>query len=117
MLTEEGRRAIHGQGQVVSHFTARLDDLRQGDTWDYLTVAGLFDEDADDAAGERCAIFYDGFYKACVFQLGVGDNGALVDRIVLSTREATLRRAWPIEPPAFRNGAILPALTEIEAER
>jgi len=71
MLTEDGRRAIRGPGLIVHHFTARLDDLRQGDAGDYLAVPGLLlDEDPmDDDDGHPCAIFYDGFHKSCVFQL------------------------------------------------
>ena len=118
MLTEDGRHVIHGPEQIVSHLTARLEDLRLGDTGDYLAVAGqLHDRDAlDDTAGHPCAIFYDGFQKSCVFQLGRSGRD-FVDRIVLSARESTLRCAWPLEPPAFRDTAIVPSLTENRTER
>ncbi len=118
MLMEDRRRVIHGPGQIVNHFTARLEDLRLGDTGDYLAVVGqLQDEEApDDESGHPCAIFYDGFHKSCVFQLGRSSR-ELVDRIVLSDIDSTLRRAWPLEPPAFRDAAILPSLAENRTER
>jgi hypothetical protein len=118
MLMEDRRRMIHGPSQIVSHFTARLEDLRQGDTGDYLAVVGLLQgEDArDDEPRHPCAIFYDGFHKSCVFQLGRSSRD-FVDRIVLSARDSTLRRAWPLEPPAFRDAAILPSLAENRTER
>jgi hypothetical protein len=118
MLMEDGRRAIRGSGQIVNHFTARLEDLRLGDTGDYLAVVGQFqDEEAQaDEPGHPCAIFYDGFHKSCVFQLGRSSRD-FVDRIVLSARDSTLRRAWPLEPPAFRDAAILPSLAENLTER
>jgi hypothetical protein len=118
MLTEDGRRAIRGTGRILSHFTARLDDLRQGDAGDYLVVPGLLLDEAllDDDASHPCAIFYDGFHKSCVFQLGHSGRD-FVDRIVLSARESTLRHAWPLEPPAFRDTAIRPSLAEIRTER
>jgi hypothetical protein len=118
MVMEDGRRAIQGSGQIVNHFTARLEDLRQGDTGDYLAVVGLF-QGADagtDGPGHPCAIFYDGFHKSCVFQLGRSSRD-FVDRIVLSARDSTLRRAWPLEPPAFRDAAIVPSLAESRTER
>lgn len=118
MLSEDGARTIRGSGLVLGHFTARLDDLQQGDTVDYLAVAGMLHEteDGDAANGDPCAIFYDGFRKSCVFQLGLGD-GDYVERIVLSAQDSTLRRAWPIEPPVFRDGAILPSLDGQPAQR
>lgn len=118
MLMEDGRRAIRGPGLIVSHLTARIEDLRQGDTGDYLAVAGLLqDADAADGdPGDPCALFYDGFHKSCVFLLGRSGRD-FVDRIVLSARESTLRRAWPIQPPAFRETAIVPTLTENRTER
>jgi hypothetical protein len=117
MVSEDGARAIHGAGRVLGHFTARLDELQQGDTDDYLAVAGMLHhvEDDDIASGDPCALFYDGFRKSCVFQLGLGDS-EYVERIVLSVRDITLRRAWPIEPPAFRDSAILPSLEDQPAQ-
>jgi hypothetical protein len=45
------------------------------------------------------------------------DAERMIDRIMLSAREATLRRAWPIEPPAFRDSAIMPSLETAHGER
>lgn len=112
MISEDGHQVIRGQAQILNHFTARLDALSDSVTNDHLAVAGLLRVAAepDEPDGDPCAIFYDGFCKSCVLQLGIGD-GHFVDRIVLSARDSTLRRAWPLEPPAFRETAILPSLT------
>ena len=118
MLSEDGQQALRGQIQILNHFTARLDTLSESDTDDYLAVLGKLrapspPRDADDTP---CALFYDGFRKTCVLQLGVDADGH-VARIVLSGRNSVLRRARPSEPPAFRDTAILPPLTEILAQR
>lgn len=118
MMSEDGEQVIAGQGQILHHFATRLEDLQGSESGDYLAVAGVFRHPAapDVTEGGPCAIFYDGFCKSCVLQLGMG-HGRLVDRIVLSSRDSTLRRAWPVEPPAFRSTAILPSLADPQPER
>jgi len=118
MASEDTNQVIRGRTQTLNYFAARLDAMNQGDLDDHLAVEGslraLHMPDDDDSA--PCAILYDGFQKICVLQLGIG-SGRMVDRIMLSARESTLRRAWPIEPPAFRENAIMPQLSISPEER
>jgi len=120
MASEDTNQVIRGRTQTLNYFAARLDAMNQGDLDDHLAVEGslraLRMPEPDDDDNDPCAILYDGFQKICVLQLGIG-SGRMVDRIMLSARESTLRRAWPIEPPAFRENAIIPQLAASFEER
>lgn len=110
-VSEDTKQMIHGKTQTLNFFNARLDSLSSDDPGNLVAVSGVMDQGPATGDHDRypCAILYDGFHKCCVFQIGIGDN-QLVERILLSAKEATLRCAWPSEPPVFRHMAIMPSL-------
>lgn len=111
MMSEGNNRVLQGRLHTLNFFATRFDTGAEHTTNDRLAVMGSFQqcgigEDDDETP---CAILYDGFHKVCVLQLSVGEERT-IERIMLSAREATLRRAWPVEPPVFRPTAIMPSL-------
>jgi hypothetical protein len=117
MTSEDSGRTIQGRLPTLNFFVTRLDSMTASATGEQLAVTGSLRPPGqdDDATGTPCAILYDGFHKLCIMRLSV-DAERLIDRIMLSAREATLRRAWPVEPPAFRQSAIIPALDASHGE-
>lgn len=111
MTSEDSGQTIRGRLPTLNFFTTRLDTGTADAAGEQLAVTGSLrmPGTGDDVTETPCAILYDGFQKLCVMRLSV-DAERLIDRIMLSAREATLRQAWPIEPPTFRQSAILPAL-------
>jgi hypothetical protein len=107
VISEDTRNVIASRARAVRYFNARLAGLNRCDPDSYLAVAGRFD--AGDDVSQPCAILYDGFHKACVLRLGV-NRQRLVERILLSAVAGTLRRARPLEPPAFPQTPVMPAL-------
>jgi hypothetical protein len=118
MTSEDSGQTIQGRLPTLNFFVTRLDTGTENAAGNHLAVTGSLrlPGTGGDESGTPCAILYDGFHKLCVMRLSV-DAERLIDRIMLSAREATLRRAWPVEPPAFRQSAILPALDASHGER
>lgn len=115
LMSEGNDRLLHGRLHALNFFATRLDTGAQHATGDQLAVIGAIHPPHGDDNETSCAILYDGFHKACVMQLSVG-NERLIERIMLSARETTLRRAWPVEPPVFRQSAVMPDLGGPHAE-
>jgi len=118
MISEGSGRTIQGRLPALKFFATTLDAGTAQTAGAQLAVTGMLRlPETDGGADENpCAILYDGFHKLCVMQLSV-DAERLIDRIMLSARDATLRRAWPVEPPVFRQAAIIPALDASHGER
>jgi hypothetical protein len=108
--SEDTKRVIEGRAQALGYLTSEIHGLNGCDAVTHLAVPGLLI--AGDDASQPCAILYDRFHKSCVLRLGMNDR-RLVERVLLSAVESTLRRARPLEPPAFRQAPILPALTPL----
>lgn len=109
MMSEGNDQLLHGRLHTLNFFATRLDTGAQHATGDQLAVIGSLHLPDGGDNETSCAILYDGFHKACVMQLAVGHT-RLIECIMLSARETTLRHAWPVEPPVFRQSAVMPDL-------
>jgi hypothetical protein len=108
--SEDTRKVIEGRAQALGYLTSQIEGLNGCDPAGHLAVPGLLN--AGDEGSHPCAILYDHFHKSCILRLGMNER-RLVERLWLSAVESTLRRARPLEPPAFRLAPILPALTPL----
>lgn len=111
MTSEGSDRTIQGRLSTLNFFATALDGRTKQAAGEQLAVTGKLRARESEGRSDDypCAILYDGFHKLCIMRLSV-DAERLIDRIMLSAREATLRRAWPLEPPVFRQSAIMPTL-------